>query len=107
MVHIWQLKSRARFDKADYDTLLTQEESTLNGMSWQSTRSGLNPKAQFHWMFRWTKRRSLLPSGQFYQPDEKHNTWRLILTRDDLDADKPRTIELLRSQLTLLPIQDN
>lgn len=29
MVHVWQLKTREDFDKADYDTLFMQEEKTL------------------------------------------------------------------------------
>lgn len=29
MVHIWQLKTRENFDKADYDTLFMQEAQTL------------------------------------------------------------------------------
>ena len=28
MVHVWQLKTREDFDKADYDTLFMQEEKT-------------------------------------------------------------------------------
>ncbi len=31
--------------------------------------------------------------GLFNQPDLKDNRWRLVLTRDDLDPDKPRVIE--------------
>jgi type VI secretion system protein VasD len=29
MIHVWQLKTRERFDEANYDTLLMQEEKTL------------------------------------------------------------------------------
>jgi type VI secretion system protein VasD len=58
-------------------------------------------------MCRSIKTQFIAIAGQFYQPDETRNSWRLILKRDELDADKPRTIELLRSQLTLLPVQDN
>ena len=108
MVHIWQLKSRARFDKADYDTLLTQEEATLNGDVLAEHSVWIKPEGTVSLDVPLDKETQFVAiAGQFYQPDEKHNTWRLILTRDDLDADKPRTIELLRSQLTLLPIQDN
>jgi type VI secretion system protein VasD len=103
MVHIWQLKSRARFDKADYDTLLTQEEATLNGDVLAEHSVWIKPEGAVSLDVPLDKETQFVAiAGQFYQPDEKHNTWRLILTRDDLDADKPRTIELLRSQLTLL-----
>ncbi|MFW8236124.1 type VI secretion system lipoprotein TssJ, partial [Klebsiella pneumoniae] len=33
-------------------------------------------------------------------------SWRLVLKRDELEADRPRTIELMRSDLRLLPLQD-
>lgn len=32
--------------------------------------------------------------GLFNRPDQKDNRWHLVLTRDDLDPDKSRTIEL-------------
>lgn len=43
--------------------------------------------------------------GQFYHPDEQSNSWRLVLKRDELEADRPRTIELMRSDLRLLPFR--
>lgn len=108
MVHVWQLKSRARFDKADYDTLLMQEEATLNGDILARHSVWIKPEGAVSLDVPLNKETQFIAvAGQFYQPDEKRNTWRLILARDDLDADKPRTIELLRSQLTLLPMQDN
>ncbi|KFK91702.1 MULTISPECIES: type VI secretion lipoprotein TssJ, partial [unclassified Serratia (in: enterobacteria)] len=39
--------------------------------------------------------------GLFRHPDMDKNHWRLLLTRDDLDPDKPRTIELSNNGLTL------
>ncbi|GCR04197.1 type VI secretion-associated protein [Escherichia coli] len=44
--------------------------------------------------------------GQFYHPDEKSDSWRLVIKRDELEADKPRSIELMRSDLRLLPLKD-
>ena len=44
--------------------------------------------------------------GLFNRPDMKNNTWRLVLSRDDLDPDKPRTIELGNGFLTLIPVKE-
>ncbi|MGJ3449097.1 type VI secretion system lipoprotein TssJ, partial [Enterobacter sp. PTB] len=41
----------------------------------------------------------------FRQPDLKHNTWRLVLRRDDLDPDKARTVELGDGSLSLVPVK--
>jgi type VI secretion system protein VasD len=40
----------------------------------------------------------------FRTPDMQKNTWRLTLTRDDLDPDRARVIELGNNQLTLKPL---
>jgi type VI secretion system protein VasD len=37
----------------------------------------------------------------FRTPDTQMNTWRLTLTRDDLDPDRARVIELGKNRLTL------
>lgn len=39
----------------------------------------------------------------FRSPDEQDNSWRLVLTREDLDPDKARQIELGGNALTLVP----
>ena len=44
--------------------------------------------------------------GLFNRPDQKDNRWRLVLTRDDLDPDKPRTIELGDGWLSLVPVKE-
>ena len=96
------------FDKADYDTLLMQEESALNGDVLAEHSVWIKPEGAVSLDVPLDKETQFIAiAGQFYQPDETRNSWRLILKRDELDADKPRTIELLRSQLTLLPVQDN
>ena len=44
--------------------------------------------------------------GLFNRPDIKNNTWKLVLSRDDLDPDKPRTIQLNSTGLTLVPVKE-
>jgi len=44
--------------------------------------------------------------GLFNRPDMKNNRWRLVLTRDDVDPGKPRTIELGEGWLSLVPVKE-
>lgn len=44
--------------------------------------------------------------GLFNRPDQKDNRWRTVLTRDDLNPDKPRTIELGDGWLSLVPVKE-
>jgi type VI secretion system protein VasD len=44
--------------------------------------------------------------GLFNRPDLKENRWRLVLTRDDLDPDKARIIELGDGWLSLVPLKE-
>lgn len=44
-------------------------------------------------------------AGLFLQPDQTNNTWRLVLTRDDLDPDKARVIELDEHSMMLKAIK--
>ncbi|MWL74839.1 type VI secretion system lipoprotein TssJ, partial [Escherichia coli] len=46
-------------------------------------------------------------AGMFMSPDQANDTWRLVLTRDDLDPDKPRIIEASNNRLTLQPLKED
>ncbi|EDE2174437.1 type VI secretion system lipoprotein TssJ [Salmonella enterica] len=107
MVHVWQLKTRERFDEADYDTLFMQEEKTLAADVLAEHTVWVKPEGAVSLNVPLDKDTQFIAIvGQFYQPDEKSGSWKLVLTRDELEADKPRTIELMRSDLRLLPLQD-
>lgn len=45
-------------------------------------------------------------AGMFMSPDQTNNTWRLVLSRDDLDPDKARVIEAGNNRLTLKAVKD-
>ena len=42
----------------------------------------------------------------FISPDQANNTWRVVLSRDDLDPDKARIIEAGNNQLTVKAVKD-
>ncbi|EPU8779570.1 type VI secretion system lipoprotein TssJ [Klebsiella variicola] len=107
MLHVWQLKTRERFDEANYDTLLMQEEKTLKSDVLAKHTVWMKPAGAVSLNVPLDKETQFVAIvGQFYHPDEQSNSWRLALKRDELEADRPRTIELMRSDLRLLPLQD-
>ena len=107
MVHVWQLKTREDFDKADYDTLFMQEEKTLEKNVLAKHTVWVKPEGTASLNVPLDKETQFVAIiGQFYHPDEKSDSWRLVIKRDELEADKPRSIELMRSDLRLLPLKD-
>lgn len=45
-------------------------------------------------------------AGMFMSPDQENNTWRVVMSRDDLDPDKARVIEAGNNQLTMQALKD-
>lgn len=45
-------------------------------------------------------------AAMFLTPDQQKNTWRVVLSRDELDPDVPRLIEAEDNRLTLKPLED-
>ena len=95
------------FDKADYDTLFMQEEKTLEKDVLAKHTVWVKPEGTASLNVPLDKETQFVAIiGQFYHPDEKSDSWRLVIKRDELEADKPRSIELMRSDLRLLPLKD-
>ncbi|TNV23005.1 type VI secretion system lipoprotein TssJ [Buttiauxella sp. B2] len=107
MVRVYQLKDRKSLDAADYQTLLRNADAVLKDdlLASQSVmvmpggsvtlNTPMDENAQF-----------VAVVGLFNRPDIKDNRWRLVLTRDDLDPDKPRTLELGDGWLNLVPVKE-
>jgi len=108
VVRIYQLKDRKAFDSASYQ-LLFAEDSTIVKADLLSqkdirVRPGENitlnipmePEAQY-----------IAIAGMFISPDLSENTWRKVMTFDDLDPDTARIIELDSQAITLVPLQDD
>ncbi|VUS94882.1 hypothetical protein SB6409_01788 [Klebsiella pasteurii] len=107
MVRVYQLRDRKAVDAVDYQTQLRNANRVLKDdvlasksllvMSKGSVALNMpmDEDAQF-----------VAVAGLFNRPDQKDNRWRLVLTRDDLDPDKPRTIELGDGWLSLVPVKE-
>lgn len=45
-------------------------------------------------------------SRHVYFPEQSEDSWRVVLSREDLDPDKARIIELKTQGLALMPLED-
>jgi type VI secretion system protein VasD len=82
MIHVWQLKTRERFDEANYDTLLMQEEKTLKSDVLAKHTVWMKPAGAVSLNVPLDKETQFVAIvGQFYHPDEQSNSWRLVLKR--------------------------
>ena len=103
VVRIYQLKDNRSFDSADYQALFTGDNEILAGdIIAQKDVCGsvavdmpLDDAAKFTGV-----------AAMFLEPDQKKNTWRVVLGRDELEPDTPRLIEVSGNTLTLLPVKD-
>ncbi|MFO6296702.1 type VI secretion system lipoprotein TssJ [Rahnella selenatireducens] len=107
VVRVYQLKDRKVFDGTDYPSLFAEDSQAIKADLIAEKDIRIRPgaavtidvpldeKAQF-----------VAVAGLFLAPDITNNTWRLVLSRDDLDPDKARQIELNNHGMTLLPLKD-
>ncbi|KEY59829.1 type VI secretion system lipoprotein TssJ [Serratia sp. DD3] len=107
MVRVYQLKDRQNIDAADYQTLLRKADSVLKDDTLASTSLLVMPKGSMTLNMPMDEAAQYVAIvGLFNRPDLKENRWRLVLSREDLDPDKPRTIELGDGWLNLVPIKE-
>ena len=102
VIRIYQLKDRNTFDSTDYPSLfkadsqaikadlLTEKDIRLQPGGAVMVDMPLEESAQY-----------VAVAGMFMSPDQVNNTWRVVLSRDDLDPDKARIIEAGNNQLIL------
>ncbi|MDF7628790.1 type VI secretion system lipoprotein TssJ [Pantoea sp. Al-1710] len=102
LLRVYQLKDRQAFDKADYQTLLTQADSTLKGDLLAQRDVTVMPGGSVSLDVPMDKEAKYVAVvGLFRSPDLQKNSWRLVLDRDDLDADDARVIVLGNGDLAL------
>jgi len=107
MVRVYQLKDRQKVDAADYQKLLRDADTVLKEDMVASKSLLVMPKGSVMLNMPMDEEAQYVAViGLFNRPDMKNNAWRLVLSRDDLDPDKPRTIELGNGFLTLVPVKE-
>lgn len=107
MVRVYQLKDRKAVDEANYQTLLNDADAALKDDVVASKELLVMPDGSITLDMPLDQQAQFVAVvGLFNRPDLKENHWRLVLTRDDLDPDKARTIELGDGRLRLVPIKE-
>ena len=107
MVRVNQLKDRKNIDTADYQTLLRKADTVLKEDELASKELLVMPGGSVTLNMPMDEDAEFVAVvGLFNRPDMQDNRWRLVLTRDDLDPDKPRTIELGDGWLSLVPVKE-
>ncbi|MDY7533437.1 type VI secretion system lipoprotein TssJ [Pseudomonas sp. Bout1] len=105
VVRVYQLRDNKVMEKATYDSVLGDADNLLRsdllGQQALVIKPGegaqldvpLDKDAQF-----------VTVVALLRTPDTQLNTWRLTLTRDDLDPDRARVVELYNNRLALQPL---
>jgi len=103
MVRVYQLKDRKSVDAADYQTLLRSADVVLKEDTLASTSLLVMPQGSLSLNMPMDEdAKYIAVVALFNRPDLKDNRWRQVLSRDELDADKPRTLELGDGWLSLV-----
>jgi len=106
MVRVYQLKARNNVDSADYPTLLRNAQMLLKDDILAAKSLLIMPAGSVTLDMPLDENaRFVAVVGWFNRPDQQNNTWRLVLSREQLDPNKPRTIELGASGFMLRPLK--
>lgn len=107
MVRVWQLRDRKAVDAADYQTLLRNADTVLKEDILATKELLVMPDGSVTIDVPMDENAQFVAiAGLFNRPDLKDNRWRLVLTRNELDPDKPRIIELGDGWLSLVPVKE-
>lgn len=107
MVRVYQLRDRKAVDAADYQTLLRKADTVLKEDVLSSKELLVMPGGSMTLNMPMDEEAQFVAVvGLFNRPDMQDNRWRLVLSRDDLDPDAPRTIELGEGWLSLVPVKE-
>lgn len=106
VVRVYQLRDKKTVDKATYDTLLSDADKLLRADLLDQHALVVKPEEGMQLNVPMNKDAEFVTLvALFRTPDTQMNTWRLTLTRDDLDPDRARVIELGNNRLTLQPLK--
>ncbi|HDC4566275.1 type VI secretion system lipoprotein TssJ [Enterobacter cloacae] len=106
VVRIYQLKDRKAFDSTDYPSLFADDSQAVRADLVDEKDIRLRPGEPVSLDMPLDESTQFVAvAGMFMAPDQTNDTWRLVLTRDDLDPDKPRIIEASNNRLILQPLK--
>lgn len=102
LVRIYQLRDSKSLHKATYDQILSDSDTVLGADLLAEHSQVVKPGEGVQLNVPLNKDTQFVAvAALFREPDNSANSWRLMLTRDELDPDQPRVIELGDNRLTL------
>lgn len=102
LVRVYQLRDSKAVGQATYDGLLGDDDQLLASALLDKRSVVVKPEEGAQLNVPMDKDAQFVTVvALFRSPDTQLNTWRLTLTRDDLDPDRARVIELGDNRLTL------
>lgn len=105
VVRVYQLRDRDTVDKATYDQLLNNADNLLRADLLEQHALVIKPGEGAQLDVSLSKEARFVSVVAFVRvPDTQETPWRLTLTRDDLDPDRARVVELGNGRLTLRPL---
>lgn len=104
VLRVYQVSDRRSIELGTYERLLNDDESLLGAELLDRQAVLLKPGegAQLNVPLK-PETRFVTVVALLRTPDTQANTWRITLTRDELDADRPRIIDLSDDRLRLRP----
>ncbi|MGY5367968.1 type VI secretion system lipoprotein TssJ [Enterobacter oligotrophicus] len=108
VVRIYQLKDRKAFDSTDYPSLFADDSQAIKAELVAERDIRLRPGESVTLDIPLEEAAQYVAvAGMFMAPDQANDTWRIVLSRDDLDPDTARVIEASNNRLVLLPLKEN
>ena len=108
VVRVYQLKDRKTFDKTVYQQLLKDGDNVLQADLLSSRDVVIKPGGDANLdMPMESAAQFVAVVGLFRHPDLVTNTWKLVIQRNELNPDKPRTLEAGNNSLLLKQLKDN
>lgn len=103
-VRVYQLRDNTTMDKATYDSVLSNADNVLRADLLDQHALVIKPGEGAQLDVPLDKDAQFVTVvALFRTPDTRMNTWRLTLSREDLDPDRARVIELGNNRLALKP----
>ncbi|MFA1016288.1 type VI secretion system lipoprotein TssJ [Enterobacter sp. SAT-E-asb] len=107
VVRIYQLKDRKTFDSTDYPSLFKDDSQAVKADLVAEKDIRLQPGGAVTVDMPMEKDAQYVAvAGMFMSPDLENNTWRVVLSRDELDPEKARVIDAGNNRLTLQALKD-
>ncbi|MGV3345821.1 type VI secretion system lipoprotein TssJ [Enterobacteriaceae bacterium LUAb1] len=105
-IRILQLNTRQTFDNTEYRDLLTQPELVLKDSLLTQRQLSVYPGQTVDLHLPMNENTQFVAVvGLFRKPDRNRGTWKRVVSRDDLDPDKPQFIDVLDNTLFLRPLK--